>query len=128
VDKTIDFLRAGIHVLVVDLFPPTPRDPAGVHKLIWDEISEEPFALLPGKDRILASYEAGREKAAYIEVVGVGDLLPNVPLFVAEGMHIKVPLESTYQIAWAACPEAMREAVETGVLPAPEFEEGSSLS
>jgi hypothetical protein len=27
VDKTVAFLREGIHVLIVDLFPPTPRDP-----------------------------------------------------------------------------------------------------
>src|SRR5216683_142268 len=44
VDKIIDFLRAGVHVLLVDLFPPTPRDPLGMHKLLWDEISDEPFA------------------------------------------------------------------------------------
>src|SRR5205807_6641662 len=39
VNKTIDFLRAGIHVLLIDLFPPSPRDPLGMHQLIWDEIS-----------------------------------------------------------------------------------------
>ncbi len=38
VEKTIGFLRAGIHVLIVDLFPPTPRDPFGIHKAVWDEI------------------------------------------------------------------------------------------
>jgi hypothetical protein len=45
VDKTIQFLRAGIHVLAIDLFPPTPRDPLGIHKVIWDEIEETEFAL-----------------------------------------------------------------------------------
>lgn len=43
VDKTLEFLREGIHVLVIDLFPPTRRDPHGIHKLIWDEIEEEDF-------------------------------------------------------------------------------------
>jgi hypothetical protein len=123
VDKTIDFLRAGIHVLLVDLFPPTPRDPFGMHQLIWDEIGEERFEFPPGKDRILASYETGGEKAAYVEPIAAGDTLPDMPLFVTEGMHVKVPLETTYQTAWAACPEAMREAVETGVLPEPDSEE-----
>jgi hypothetical protein len=123
VEKTIDFLRAGVHVLLVDLFPPTPRDPQGVHRLIWDEIGEKPFALPADKDRVLASYETGGEKAAYVEVIGVGNVLPAMPLFVAEGMHVKVPLEATYQTAWAACPEAMREAVETGILPQPDPEE-----
>ena len=45
VDKAVDFLRQGIHLLVVDLFPPTARDPWGMHKAIWDEIHEEDFRL-----------------------------------------------------------------------------------
>jgi hypothetical protein len=121
--KTLDFLKAGIHVLLVDLFPPTSRDPLGLHQLIWDELGNEPFAFPPGKDRIVASYEAGREKAAYVDPVAVGDSLPEAALFVAEGMHVKVPLESTYRTAWDACPEALREAVETGVLPNPDADE-----
>ncbi len=49
VEKTVDCLRRGIHVLIVDLFPPTPRDPFGIHKLIWDEIIEEDFAFPAGE-------------------------------------------------------------------------------
>jgi hypothetical protein len=123
VDKAIDFLRSGVHLLLIDLFPPTPRDPLGMHKLIWDEISDEPFAFPAGKDRLVASYEIGAEKAAYVEPIGVGDCLPHMALFVAEGMHVKVPLEPTYQTAWSACPEVMREAVETGVMPEPDAED-----
>jgi hypothetical protein len=120
VDKAIQFLREGIHLLVIDLFPPTPRDPSGIHKLIWDEIEEVPFAFPPGKDRILACYEAANERAAYVEPVGVGDVLPDMPLFLAVGLHVAVPLESTYQATWDATPEELRNAVETGVLPAVE--------
>ncbi len=122
VDKTIDCLRAGIHLLVVDLFPPTPRDPFGLHKVIWDEITEEDFAFPEGKDRILASYEVGLVRKAYIEPVAVGDTLPDMPLFLATGCHIRVPLEPTYQATWDASPEEMRVAVETGVLPDPDAE------
>jgi hypothetical protein len=95
VEKTIDFLRAGVHVLIVDLFPPTPRDPLGIHKAIWDEIVEEDFAFPPDKDRILVSYETGGERAAYLEPVGVGDPLPDMPLFLTNDLHVNVPLEST---------------------------------
>jgi hypothetical protein len=121
--KTLDFLKAGVHVLLVDLFPPTTRDPLGLHQLIWDELGDDAFAFPPGKDRIVASYEAGREKAAYIDPIAVGDRLPDAALFVTEGIHVKVPLESTYTSAWDTCPEAMREAVETGVLPDPDADE-----
>jgi hypothetical protein len=122
VDKTIDFLRTGIHVLLVDLFPPTPRDPFGMHKVIWDEIEEEDFTFPAGKDRILASYETGGVRAAYVEPVGLGDALPDMPLFLTNDLHVLVPLEPTYQATWDASPEEMRRAVETGVMPEPDVE------
>ena len=117
VDKTIDFISAGIHLLVVDLFPPTPRDPVGIHKAIWDELEDEDFAFPEGKDRTLVSYDAGVEQTAYVEPIGLGDALPDMPLFLSRDLHVMVPLESTYQATWDASPEEMRIAVETGVLP-----------
>jgi len=122
VEKTIDFLRAGIHVLIIDVFPPTPRDPLGLHKVIWDEILEEDFTFPEGKDRILASYETGSVRGAYVEPVGVGDELPEMPLFLTNDIHVKVPLEQTYRATWDASPEELRIAVETGVLPEPDAE------
>jgi len=122
VEKTVDCLRKGIHVLIVDLFPPTQRDPYGIHKVIWDEIVEEDFTFPEGKDRILVSYETGGERAAYIEPVAVGDVLPDMPLFLTNYLHVMVPLEPTYQATWDAGPEELRLAVETGVVPEPEVE------
>jgi hypothetical protein len=117
VEKTIDLLRAGIHVLVIDLFPPTPRDPLGIHKAIWDEIQEEDFVFPTGKDRILVSYESGLERVAYIEPIGLGDSLPDMPLFVAPGLHVQVPLRVTYEANWKVLPEDFRQAIETGKMP-----------
>ncbi len=111
VEKTVDFIRAGIHVLIVDLFPPTVRDPASLHKLIWNEIEDTPFELPKGRQRLLASYQAGSEKVAYIEPLGVGEVLPDMPLFLTNRLHIKVPLESTYQTTWNSLPEQLRAAV-----------------
>jgi len=122
VEKTFEYLKSGIHVLIVDLFPPSPRDPHGIHKAIWDEIEEEAFTLPEGKDRILASYETGGERAAYIEPVGVGDKLPEMPLFLTNFLHVLVPLEPTYMATWDATPEELRIAVESGVLPQPDGE------
>lgn len=119
VETTIDFLRKGIHVLIIDLFPPTPRDPFGIHKAIWDEITEEEFTFPEGHDRTLVSYKAGPEKIAYIETVGVGDILPDMPLILNADLHVMVPLERTYHATWDASPEAYRQAVETGVMPNP---------
>ena len=117
VEKSMEFLKAGIHVLVVDLFPPSSRDPAGIHKVIWDEIEEEDFEFPPGKDRLLASYKTGAERIAFLEPVAVGDALPPMPLFLNNWYHVQVPLESTYQATWEASPVDFRRTVETGKLP-----------
>ena len=118
-EKTIEFLRQGIHLLVIDLLPPTPRDPQGMHKAIWDEIEEEPFELPPDKPLTLAAYVAGDlfagiETTAYVELIGVGDILPDMPAYLDRSGYVPVPLEATYQAAWATCPADLRELVETG--------------
>lgn len=124
VDKSTEFIRAGIHLLVIDVFPPTRRDPYGVHRAIWDEFEDEDvlFEFPPGKDRILASYDAGREKAAYVEPISVGEMMPDMPLFLVDRRHIRVPLESTYQTTWSVLPRNLQQYVETGVMPTIEIE------
>ena len=59
VEKACDILNQGIHLVIVDLFPPTPRDPQGLHKAIWDEFEDVPFAFLPDKPLTVASYVGG---------------------------------------------------------------------
>jgi len=118
ISKTLAFLEAGIHVLLIDLFPPTKRDPLGLHGLVWDEIGSDYELKLSGNtNRILASYEAAANKEAFVEVIGVGDDLPNMPLFLPGGLNVMVPLEETYGYSWEDCPERMKEAVITGKLP-----------
>ena len=63
------------------------------------------------------SYVAAGERVAYVEPVGVGDPLPDRPVFLAERVHVPVPLGPSYEEAWAVSPEPLREAVVTGVLP-----------
>jgi hypothetical protein len=114
VEKTVEFLRQGVNVLVIDLFPPSARDPQGIHKAIWDEIEDQPFELPPDKPLTLAAYVAGIPKMAYVEPVGVGDQLPEMAAHLDPDSYVPVPLEPTYQATWASCPEDMREAVERG--------------
>ncbi|MCY2995012.1 MAG: DUF4058 family protein [Planctomycetota bacterium] len=112
VEKAEELLRRGIHLLVIDLFPPSPRDPQGIHKAIWDEIQDEPFELPTDKPLIVAAYSAGEPWIAYVEPVAVGDPLPGLPIFLEPGRYVPAPLEATYEATWAKCPEALREAVE----------------
>ena len=108
VNKAVEFLQRGIHVLVIDLFPPGKRDPFGLHKLIWDEFREEPLELPAGKNRLLSAYDAGPPWVAYVEPIGVGDELPEMPLFLRPEVYIPTPLEATYHLSWAKFPGAMK--------------------
>lgn len=123
VEKTKEFLDAGVNLLVVDPFPPPPRDPGGIHKAIWDEIEgEEPFELPPNQPLTLAAFVAGdltvgRPIRAYVETVGLGNELSDMPAYLDPDAYIPVPLESTYQETWASCPADMRYLVEHGRLP-----------
>jgi len=114
VEKAYELLRQGINLLIVDLFPPSPRDPQGIHKAIWQEILDEPFELPADKLLTVVAYAAAEPKTAYVEPVAVGDPLPDLPIFLAPGIYVPAPLESTYQATWSKCPEVVREMVEMG--------------
>lgn len=89
VEKAADILNQGVNLLVVDLFPPTVRDPLGIHKAIWDELDDEPFAVPAGKPLIVASYIGGEIPTAYVESVGIGDELPSMSIFLSETRYIR---------------------------------------
>jgi hypothetical protein len=93
--KAAEFLERGVHVSVIDLFPPTPRDPDGIHRAIWGERAGD-FALPPGKPLTLVSYAAGKKETAYIQPVAVGEALPDMWLFLTEDRYVLMPLEATY--------------------------------
>jgi hypothetical protein len=111
--KATELLFAGVHLLVVDLFPPSKRDPQGVHKVIWDRIRDEPFELPPDKPLTLAAYSAGTVITGYIEPVAVGDVLPDMPIFLTPDRYVSCPLESTYQASWDVFPKALRAPLES---------------
>lgn len=112
VRKMTDLLVQDTRLLVVDLLPPGPRDPQGIHKAIWDEIVEAQFELPPDKPLTLAAYEAGPVKRAYVEPVAVGDQLPDMPLFLEPEVYVPVSLETTYQTAWSVFPAALKGLLE----------------
>jgi hypothetical protein len=112
VRKTSDLIWQGIHLLVVDLFPPSERDPQGLHKAIWDEITSRPFELPADKPLTVAAYRAAPTKTAYVEPVAVGDQLPALPIFLTADEYVPAPLEETYQASWAAFPADFKELLE----------------
>jgi hypothetical protein len=111
--KAADLIWQGIHLLVVDLFPPSERDPQGIHKAIWDEIADRPFELPADKPLTVVAYRAGPTKTAYVEPVAVGDDLPGLPIFLTEDEYIPAPLEETYRASWAAFPADFKALLES---------------
>ncbi len=115
VDKATAELSQGYHLLIVDLFPPGPHDRQGIHAAIWAEVDGTEAAEYRqplDKPLTLAAYEAKLAPTAYIEPVAVGAPLPAMPLFLAPGWYIHVPLEETYGHAWRGMPERWRRVIE----------------
>ena len=42
--KAAEFLSHQVHLLILDLQPPTSRDPQGMHGAIWDEVAGAPYS------------------------------------------------------------------------------------
>jgi hypothetical protein len=110
--KAVEFLLGGVHLLVVDLFPSSKRDPQGIHKVIWDRLNDEPFTLPLDKQLTVAAYSSGAEIVAYVEPVAVGDALPDMPIFLTPDRYVPCPLEATYQTAWEQFPAPLRGPLE----------------
>ena len=112
VDKAVEALLRGYHLLIVDLFPPTPRDPQGIHGAIWAEVGTVPFTLPPDEPLTLAAYSAGPVKRAYVEPTAVGRELIEMPLFLEPEIYINVPLEETYTAAYRGVPQRWKRVLE----------------
>ena len=101
VRKLIRAIDGGIHVLVIDPFPPGVRDPAGVHGAVWPELGGDAWSPPPGKPLVTAAYEAGDAARCYVQPLAAGDRLTDMPLFLRPGRYVNAPLEASYQAAFA---------------------------
>ena len=109
VKKTVELLHAGVHFLAIDLFPPTSRDPQGIHGVIWEEFQDHDFAL-PEEQRLTqVAYSADSSIRAYIEPFAVSDRLTEMPLFLTPRHYVSVPLQESYDQAFQAVPRRWRE-------------------
>jgi hypothetical protein len=112
VDKACELLEHRIHLLIIDPFPPRRRDPSGLHGLIWGEVEDCDYSLTPEKPLTLVSYEAELVTRAYVENIGVGDVIPDMPLFLEPDGCVMVPLETTYRAAFEVQPRRWRDVLQ----------------
>jgi hypothetical protein len=119
--KAVSALDVGVHLLLVDLFPPGPYDPEGMHGVICQRLeqSDEPYDLPADEPLTLASHAAGPRVEVYLEHLAVGARLPEMPLFLRPDRYIYVPLEATYLEAYRGMPAYWRDVLE-GRQPLPD--------
>jgi hypothetical protein len=109
VRKAHETLAAGIHLSLIDLFPPGPRDPQGIHVAVWG--SSENYTHSADKPLTCVAYIGGAGAAAFINPIGIGDPLPELPLFLTPEVYVEIPLEATYEAAWEGMPAYWREVL-----------------
>ncbi|MHB1423399.1 MAG: DUF4058 family protein [Gemmataceae bacterium] len=117
VRKAREALASGVHLLLIDLLPPSSRDPRGIHGAVWGEDCDADFALPEDKPLTCVAYVGGSAAEAFIELFAVGDNLPQMPLFLTPDVYVPVPLEATYQSAWEGMPSYWRDVLTIGPEP-----------
>jgi hypothetical protein len=90
------------------LFAPGSADSAGLHALIWEQITGEEIASME-RTAQLTSYRASPPATAFVEPVERGAPLPEMPLFLTPEVYVNVPLETTYQAAWDGLPTVIQQ-------------------
>lgn len=111
IGKACGLLSAGIHVLIVDPFPHSARDPRGVPDAIWKWLVNERGPSVADDARTLSSFVGAIPFKAYVEPLFVGDKLKKMPLFLTEENYVNVPLEETYMASWKRYPTPMKAAL-----------------
>jgi hypothetical protein len=120
VAKAGSILAAGIHVLVIDPFPPPAHAPGGLHAAIWKKVTrprkgKRPFTPPANRPLVAASYCASSsEVTAAVQTFAVGEPVPDIPLYLtADEEYVTVPLEATYAAAWPDVPKVWRGVLES---------------
>lgn len=118
VAKAVSALNKGVHLLLVDLFPPTAHDPQGLHGKVaaWLNSDGPPYDLPAAEPLTFACYSARPPEKAYLgflEHAAVGAAVPDMPIFLTPDRYVMVPLAETYAAAWNGMPEFWRKVLET---------------
>jgi len=118
VEKSVACIAQGIHLLVIDLFPPGPCDSNGIHGAIWTELGLGGRYEQPANQPLtLVAYRADRPPEAFIQPTALGEDLHEMPIFLDPFHYINVPLEPTYRQAYRGVPAVWRDVVEGRAAP-----------
>ena len=108
--KVVRSLRAGVHVLLIDPFPPTGPAPAGLHGAVAERFgAEDRFD--PAKPLTFVGYKACPDARASVQGRAVGEEPPRVPLFLDPAWFVFVDLAPSYAAATADLAEPTLQAL-----------------
>lgn len=110
-DKAVAALDSGVHLLLVDVHPPGPRDPHGIHGAVLNEIGPEEYELGGERPLTVVAYIGGVVVEAFAAHFAVGEPLPPMPLFLTRENYVHVPLEAAYMAAWEDVPPQYQDVL-----------------
>jgi len=113
-DKAVAALDGGVHLLLIDVHPPGPRDPHGIHRAVLNEISAEEYLLSRERPLTAVAYTGGAVVEAFVEHFAVGEPIPQMPLFLTKENYVRVPLEAAYMAAWDDVPTQYQMVLTSG--------------
>jgi hypothetical protein len=118
-DKAVAALDAGVHLLLVDVHPPRPRDPNGIHGALLNEIGTENYVLSSERSLTAVAYTGGPRVDAFVDHFAVGEPIPDMPLFLTREHYVSVPLEASYMAAWEDVPAQYQETLRASLSRTP---------
>jgi hypothetical protein len=110
-DKAVAALDGGVHLLLVDVHPPGPRDPHGIHGALLNEIGTEDYTLSSDRPLTAVAYTGGAVVDAFVGHFAFGEPIPQMPLFLTRENYVLVPLEAAYTAAWEDVPPQYQEVL-----------------
>ncbi|HYV35500.1 MAG TPA: DUF4058 family protein [Gemmataceae bacterium] len=113
-DKAVAALDSGVHLLLVDVHPPGPRDRNGIHGALMNEIGTEDYVLGSERPMTAAAYVGGAVVDAFVAHFAVGEPIPQMPLFLTTENYVHVPLEAAYMAAWEDVPVQYQLVLSAG--------------
>jgi hypothetical protein len=103
-NKAVAALDGGVHLLLIDVHPPGPRDPNGIHGAILNEIGTGDYMLAGERPLTAVAYRVGAAVECFVAHFAVGERIPDMPLFLTSENYVYVPLEAAYVAAWEDVP------------------------
>lgn len=113
-DNLGEAFRRGCQALVIDVHPPTRRDPRGIHARFWqDSFGDENCPGVTAAQPLgLSAYRSDLSPTAYFEPFAVGDTLIDMPVILTPDRYVNLPLAATYDEAWRGVPRRWEQVVE----------------